>query len=119
MPTYSAFGTPQLTRIARLVESLAPDRVWVVTVSDRAGRRTLDQNARFHAVVERIAHETGNTPALVKEALKAEFGPRQEVVLAGQQRSVPKPSSAYSEQEMSDMIDRIEAWAATELGIIP
>jgi hypothetical protein len=107
----------ELDRAAEMIGNLAPDKAWRVTVGRYHNRRSLDQNARFHAIIAAVATETGNDPSFLKEWVKAEFGPKITGEVDGRQVTLPKPSRQYDTAEMSEVMDRLEAWAATEFGV--
>ena len=56
---YVVRGKQQLDETARLVAGLNPEKVWSVTVSQFHGKRTLEQNDRFHAIIAAVAQENG------------------------------------------------------------
>lgn len=117
MSRHSVKGRVQLENLAALVAKLNPDKAWAVTISEAKSRRSLEQNDRFHALIAAIATETGNDPKFLKEWAKEEFGPVMSAEVGGKYYEVPKPSHAYDVAEMGEVMDRLEAWAATELGI--
>lgn len=73
--------------------------------------RTLDQNARIHAMFRDLAEHTGYTEGEIKDYFKSEFGPRMTLDLRSdnQDRSayIPKGTSRYTVQECQAMIERI------------
>lgn len=104
-------------RFKAFIDQLDPTKLWEVTIRPFAAKRSVEQNALFHALVQEIAGSTGNDPDTVKDYLKDRFGPRRLVTVHGEERLVPKSTTQYSVEEMSELIDRSKAWAATELGI--
>lgn len=114
---YVVRGKQQLDETARLVAGLNPEKVWSVTVSQFHGKRTLEQNDRFHAIIAAVAQETGNDPSALKAWAKQEWGPRLEVKVGERTVMVPKSSADFTVAEMAEVMDRFEAWAATEWGI--
>ena len=115
---YVARGKEQLDRIAALVAGLSPDKPWSIAVGEYHARRSLEQNDRFHAIIAAVANQTGNDPSSLKAWAKSEFGPRVSVDLGDRIVSVPKSSADYTVEEMSTVMDRFEAWAASELGVM-
>ena len=110
-------GMDQLRQVATLIASLNPNKRWAVSISEHRERRSLEQNDRFHALIASVATETGNDPGAVKEFAKQEWGPKLSLTIDGVVRTVPKPSRAYNVAEMSEVMDRFEAWAAIEYGL--
>lgn len=104
-------------RFKDFIDQLDLSKCWEVSLRPWKAKRTDEQNALFHALIQQIATETGNDPAAVKDYLKTEFGPKRAVKVHGEVRMVPKGSSDYDVGEMSEMIDRARAWAANEYGI--
>lgn len=104
-------------RFKAFVDQLDPQKLWEVTIRPYATKRSHEQNALFHALVGEIASATGNDPEAVKDFLKDQFGPKRVVKVMNEVRVVPKSTTQYDVAEMSELIDRAKAWAATELGI--
>jgi hypothetical protein len=113
-----ARGPDQLANVARFITQLAPDKAWRISVTAHKSRRSLEQNDRFHALIGEIADATGNSPRWMKEWVKREFGPVVTVEIDGKVHEMPKPSSDYDVAEMSQVMERLEAWAASELGML-
>jgi AraC-like DNA-binding protein len=107
----------QLDQAAEMVANLAPDKPWRITIGRYQMRRSLEENAMFHAIVAAIASETGNSPGALKEHFKAEFGPTVTLEIDGKVITVPKPSREYTVGEMAEMITNVQAFASSELGI--
>lgn len=114
---YVVRGKQQLDETARLVAGLNPEKTWSVTVSQFHGKRTLEQNDRFHAIIAAVAEETGNDPSALKAWAKQEWGPKLEVKVGDRTVMVPKSSADFTVEEMGTVMDRFEAWAASEWGI--
>lgn len=112
-----AYGEAQLHKAAQLVAGLSPTKRWQISITTAKSKRSLEQNDRFHAIVAAIADFTGNDPRQLKEWAKAEFGPYASITIEGKQYDVVRSSSTYTTAEMTEMMDRLEAWAATELGV--
>lgn len=115
---YVARGREQLQRVASLVAGLNADKPWTITVTEYHARRSLEQNDRFHAIIAAVANQTGNDPSSLKAWAKSEFGPRVSVEIGDRIVSVPKSSADFTVAEMGEVMDRFEAWAASELGVM-
>lgn len=102
-------------RFIKFLAELDPTKLWEVTVAPYKALATSGQRAKWHAQIAEISRHTGNDPDDVKEYLKEVYGPKREVVIQRERRLVPKPSSSYTAEEYSEMIDRTGAWAAHEL----
>lgn len=104
-------------RCLRTLTEINLAQCWEVVIRPWRAKRSDEQNALFHVIVSKVATATGNDPEDVKSYLKGEFGPKRAVVIHGETRMVPKESSSYTAEEMSEMIDRAREWAALEWGI--
>lgn len=118
MRTLLPRGAEELERAANVIRGLNPDKPWRVTIAQYHAKRSNPQNDRFHALIAAVATETGNDPKYLKEWAKAQFGPSISVTVDGKTYDLPKPSSTYDTPEMTQVMDRFEAWAASELGIV-
>ena len=86
---------------------------WEVSVKRWYKKRTLDENAMFHGIVNEIAHEIAIDPAIVKEGIKENpRGPK--IVWKGKQ--IPKPTHLCNTAEMAEYID-IAIQEAAEAGV--
>lgn len=92
-----------------------------VELTERTGkRRTNPQNALFHTWVSVIADHCGYTD---KEACKRDvkrtlLGMREEVnQLTGEVIQVDYRTSRMTADELSALMDKMKAWAQTDLGI--
>lgn len=93
----------------------APDG-WVMTL--REPTRTLEQNARFHAMIDDLVrqkpegrtHDKDTWKAIIVRALRKEM--RFERDLDGEMFPLPKRSSEMTVREMSDAIEIMNAYAA-------
>lgn len=86
----------------------------------RSDKRTLDQNALFHLWVSVIADDLGYTD---KEACKRDvkrtiLGQKEDVNrLTGEVIQVDYRTSEMTVSELAAFMDKLKAWAATDLGI--
>ena len=94
-----------------------------VELTERTGkRRTNPQNALFHTWVSVIADHCGYTD---KEACKRDvkrtlLGMREDVnQLTGEVIQVDYKTSEMTTAELSALMDKLKAWAQTDLGIYP
>lgn len=93
----------------------------VAELTEKTGRkRTSDQNALFHLWVSVIADELGYTD---KERCKRDvkrtlLGQREDVNrLTGEVIQADYKTSEMTTQELSALMDKMKAWAQTDLGI--
>ena len=89
-----------------------------VTIEPWVRHRSTNQNAYYHGVVlKEIALETGHDADELHEFFKRRFLPCRTIEVAGQVIDAPPSTTDLSTIEFRDYIDRIAAFAATELGI--
>lgn len=81
-------------------------------------KRSLSQNDIFHKWCHVMADSTGHTPDEIKETLKDMFIPKKVVQVAGKSRLVSPGTSALEKAEMSLFLDKVEAFAVVDLGIV-
>ena len=76
----------------------------------------------FHCRCREIAKHLQKNGAkisetMVKELAKHEWGPRIKIKVGNLERTIIKPSHAYTTSEMSEVTNEMEAWATTDLGV--
>jgi hypothetical protein len=118
MSRYVVHGKKEIDALCSVIGKLNPEKRWQVSIAEFKGTRSLEQNDRFHAMIASICRETGNDPKHLKEWVKDQFGPIVTIVVDGKSYEIPKPSHLYDPAEASDVMNRLEAWAASELGVI-
>lgn len=117
MKQYVVQGQPQLQRVADLIRSLSPDKPWSIEVKRHQERRTLSQNKLYFAILTEIERETGNDKEAIHEAMKKKFLPPQTVTLGDEEVMVPGSSAKCGKQAFSEFVEKVCAFAATELGL--
>ena len=115
---YVALGPDQLRNAADIVSKLSPAKPWRISITEYRAKRSGDQNNRFHKLIALLAEETGEDPGRIKEWAKGEFGPMVIVNVGGASKTIPKPSHQYDVKEMSEVMDRFEAFCAREMGVM-
>ena len=87
-----------------------------VTFSKPTKPRSNRQNKYMWGVLYRdVATETGHTTEEIHVFCKDKFLPRQFVIIAGEERNVPKSTKDLTTAEMEQYLERVRAWAAQEL----
>jgi len=93
---------------------------WEVTIKPYKKKRTLSQNARYWAeidnIVAAVAEHTGYSSQEIHEFMKQKFLKPKRVEVQGETREYYS-TTKLTTQEMSDYMEAVRAWAATELGI--
>lgn len=114
--TFLCFDPSDLEVASGMVRALDIKKKWRVTIEPYRKRRTTDQNNYMWAMYEEIAKHTGHTPNEIHEWCKAQFAPPCRVRIRGdvvEYRSTAKLNTA----EMSEYLERVRAWAATDLNM--
>jgi hypothetical protein len=99
------------------VAKLRLDKLLLVTIEPYRKKRTLSQNAYLHLLLGIIADETGNSIDDVKEAYRDMFLGKVPVTLGAEERMVGRSTTTLETVEMNELIEKIRAHAAAELGI--
>lgn len=118
MREFVARGQAQLEAIARTVMGLSPEKPWRVTLTPHRAKRSTDQNALLWAIYTEIAKGTGHSAEEIHEALKAHLLPPRSITVGDQVLSVPGSTAKLDTADFSDYVERVRAWAASELGVV-
>lgn len=122
MPQFRIAKTPArenvINRLLTLIPTLPDSKEWAVEIKQYRKKRTNPQNALYWKWVHKIATETGNEPELIHEYMKEKFLPPQTITIAGQSAEVPGSTTKINTKDMTDFMNWVEQWAASELGII-
>ena len=118
MRQYLARSEADLRKIAALVLSLNPQKPWRVEVKQHQEKRTLSQNKLYFAVLTEMANETGHTKEEMHEAMKRKFLPTTVITLADEEIPVTAQSSKLAKDEFSKYVEKVIAFASSDLGIM-
>ena len=117
MPDFVCRGREQLQAVAnRIACQLSPDKVWRITVSVYKSRRSNDQNRLAFAIYQAIADETGHSVDEVHVICKHKFG-EPTVYRLGDTEVTEYRTRDKDSLWMGNYLDRLQAWAASELGV--
>jgi hypothetical protein len=109
-------------RAIGLIASLDLTKPYTVVIEQQKKKRTLAQNnlmwAWLDKVVQCIHEDTGNDKEDIHEFFKLKFLPSRTVEVFGETERVAGSTTKLSPQEMADYMNKIYAWATTELGLI-
>ena len=108
---------PLRRRVIELIKILNIEKPWAVTIERHTERRSLNQNALYWKWVGIIAQETGNDADLVHGELKKKFLVPKEYSFMGE-KVLYRSSAKLDTREMSEYMDRVNALATQELGIM-
>ena len=104
-------------RVINLLANLNLEKPWEVEVRRKVKQRSNSQNATIHMWFGIIADFTGDSEASVKGDIKAMLAPQVESkIKAGEFR--PMDTSEMSTTESSEFMERLNAWAGSELGLL-
>lgn len=99
------------------IDSLPAKPLMKVTIEPFKSGPTYSQRGLLHKWIGIIADHTGHSPAETKEILKDMFLVKVERELAGQKRMVSPSTEDLSTGDYSQLMDQIQAFASTELGL--
>jgi hypothetical protein len=111
-------GSEQREYAHRKIDELNLSKIFQVEIKPWKNPRTLDQNALFHGWCKILSDEFGSDFEDTKEALKHKFLPPRYVEMDGETIEVRRSTAKLSAAEMWDLCNRIQAWAASDFGII-
>lgn len=112
-------------RIGQFMNDLALDlnrwngeKPLTVTIQGKKEKRSLEQNSLLWMWYQIIADETGNDKDDIHEYLKLKFlGTVGIEPTNGQVQYIPRSSRNQSVKEMAEYMEKIQAWALTDLNI--
>lgn len=111
-------GADELERAAQVIRGLNPSKPWRITIAQHHAKRSPEQNKLLWAIYTEIAKETGNDPEDIHEAMKGRFLPPVVVKLGSDEIAVNGSSAKLDTMEFSQFVERVTAFAASELGIV-
>ena len=89
----------------------------VISIKPHKMTRTGKQNNLYHAIVDQIRVETGNTKKAIKVHCQSEFLESRIEEVAKKQRVVLKSSKELNTKEMGVFIDEVISWAENDIGL--
>ncbi len=90
-----------------------------IEVSMKRKQRTLNQNALFHLWIQVIADHAGYTSLedCKRDVKRALLGMREDMnKITGETQMVDYQTSSMTTSELSSLMDKMKAWAQTDLG---
>ncbi len=91
--------------IPGFVSKMVPGKPYEVWIRPFKRRRSLDQNAKMHAMIRELAKHIGYSETELKDYLKSAYGPHETRNLFGSDTVVPKSTSNYTVDEAGEMIE--------------
>lgn len=80
-------------------------------------KRSADQNARYWGILGIIAEDTGHSSSEIHEWCKHEFLGWDVVCVMEKEIQIPKSTTRCNTKQFADYCTRVEAWAASEMGV--
>ena len=105
-------------RAAETILNLPDSPLHEVIVRPYKGKRSTDQNARLWALHQAAAHHTGYSAEEMHEFCKSRFLGAREVKVGDQAWTIPMSSSKLDVARFTMFMDQVEAFYASELGIM-
>ena len=93
--------------VANKIGSETFPKPYTVTIKRFIRPRTLDQNAKLHAMIRELALHVGHTPEEVKEFIKAELGPVKTIKIGDASKTIPQGSSEWDVEICSYVIEEL------------
>jgi hypothetical protein len=103
-------------RVIGIIQRLDLSKPYTVTISQRKGRRSLDQNALMWLWLTCIESETGNDRIYLHEHFKKKWILPKRIVIFGEEQLTYSTADLDTAQ-FSEYLDKLQAFAATELAI--
>lgn len=100
------------------IEGLPMRPLMKVTIEPVKSGPTYSQRGLLHKWIGIIADHTGYSPSETKEILKEMFLVKVDREFAGETRMVFPSTENLSKSDYSMLMDRIQAFASTELGMV-
>lgn len=94
-----------------------PLRKYSIRITDRKSSRSLAQNSLLWVWIKVIAKETGHTEREIHDLVVDQFSPVTVGEVMGKIVVRQRGTSDLNMQEFTDLLNRVEAWAAGDLGI--
>lgn len=117
MPDFLIRSPNDRAQLWRVLEGLSPTKIWRVSITQYRSRRSSDQNALAWKLYRAVAAETGYTPDEVHSLFKQKFG-EPKTVKIGSVEAVEYTTREKDIGWFSDYLDRCQAFAASELGVV-
>lgn len=92
--------------LSRIREAL-DGKPWQITLKRFKRDRTLDQNAKAHAMIRDLALHTGYTESQMKDIVKTEFAPVKSVMIGSRICNMPMGTSEMNVSEMAEFIEHL------------
>ena len=106
-------------KVIDYVEKLPEGKPYTVEIKVKRKQRSMDQNRLYWMWLKCIMNETGEHKDRLHEFFKQHFlGVDERWVFDRWQVAVPRSTTELDTKQMTDYLDRVQQFAATELGIV-
>lgn len=113
----TALNERDLKQVAEIITTL-PAGKWDIEVRKLRDKRTTEQNRLLWAIYTAIAEETGHTTEEIHEAAKALFLQPEVLKIGKREVTVSGSTTKRDVAEFGEYIERVQAWAVNELGVV-
>ncbi len=103
-------------RVLGIIQGLPIDKPYQIEIKPFKRKRSLSQNALFHKWVNILAEHTGYSDFEMKEYLKVQFLSPQ-FMQVRDRTIVSRHTSKLDTKEMSEFMNKVMAFAVTELNV--
>ncbi len=104
------------------IANLNIEKQWDITIEPHRERRSLSQNSLMwmwiNEVAEYVHEATGQGSDEIHEFFKGQFLPRRVIEIGGVVENAPGSTKNLTKAEMSTYMDKIYAWATSEMGLL-
>ena len=108
-------------RVVNVLANLNIEKPWEVTIQRHTRKRSLSQNSLMwkwlNEVADHVRDHTGMDSDDIHEFFKAKFLPAKIVDINGESAEY-RTTKSLTTSEMADYMNRIYAWATSELGLL-
>jgi hypothetical protein len=111
-------GSVELTRAADVIRGLTPDKPWRILLVPYRAKRSPEQNNLLWALYTQMAEGTGHTAEELHEAMKRKFLPPKHIQVGEEVIAVPGSTAGLDVREFSEYVERVQEFAASELGVV-
>ena len=110
-------GEPQRAYAKKFIDGLDLSKKWTVKVEPHKKKRSLSQNALYHKWLSVISEDTGYSNDEVHELMKRKFLEPKMVEMGGESIQCWTTTS-LDPKSMSEFMNKVEAFANSQLGVI-
>lgn len=118
MPAYRITSTQDKKELKRAIDQLKEGVRFDVKITRHHPKRSISQNNLYWKWIDCIHDETGSDKDDIAERLKTKFLGCESREVLGAIIERPRSTTTLSTADFTAYMDKIQAWAATDYGII-